>query len=217
MSRGDLVRASAGVFLLHPVVEGFFSWELPRLLRHLRSVNDRKLVDDRRVDGHVHWPATLEARGRGGPGRFVVRRAVRRYDLPENQLLLRLLHHVERGLQDLPQALRTADCHAGLTGARAPAVQRLSRLNAGLARARRDPRLTGVRQPLSVDAVALRRARDTGMPAYAALADAAELSRALLERPSAAALRAASAELVLMPQGDGDLLWARLALGLSGA
>lgn len=213
----QLTQACAAAFLLHPALEQFMAWELPRLLRHLRSVSERRLVDDRRVDGHVHWPATLEARGRGGPGRFVVRKSLRRYDLLENQLLQYLLQQVERGLQGLPESLRQGACYAGPRGEATPTILRLSRLTVALARARRDGRLSKVTPLPRAEARALLRARDTGMPAYAELADTCELARALIEAPSAAALRAATHAIVPLPVPGQDALWARIALSLSEA
>ena len=86
----DVRFLSRLLYLARPRVQTFFRRLLPGLLRGASHVTTGKVdVSERGVRGKVLWPATLRLRssGRGHEGTFVVRRAEKSSDVPENQLL----------------------------------------------------------------------------------------------------------------------------------
>ncbi|MCB9765418.1 MAG: hypothetical protein H6739_36930 [Alphaproteobacteria bacterium] len=209
-TRATLGRAC---FVLDPSTECFIGLTLPRLLRHLRTFNERQVMDDQgQVRGHIHWPSTLKARGQRGPGEIRVRRAVRSHDLPENQLLIWLLREIEAGLAALPPVIHQGTCYTPGDATPVRVATRLGQLSAGLGRARRDPRLARITLPLGPTATMVLRAQDTGMVAYQTLALLCVRLEALARRGDVEALLELGRRSIVLPaSSDGEgLLWARL-------
>jgi hypothetical protein len=102
--RGDEKLVRYVYYLIQPAVSAFVKNDLQELLRSItRDTILRRFTVHGAVRGKIDWPATLRIRAGGSadPSTFVVRRAHRSADRPENQLLKFLLDTVLQMLADV--------------------------------------------------------------------------------------------------------------------
>lgn len=156
---------------------------LPQLLPQLnRTTAIERVETSGYVRGRVDWPATHKARwtAEGGLETFICRENRRRFDRPENQLLVFLLKRAHACLDRIPAEMhgwwtRCAGGSTSLIGAElAEVAYRLSRLRTNVS-------LSEVSVPTSIGSQHLAAARTSKNELYSKVADLYFLYRDVVE------------------------------------
>lgn len=217
--------ARSTYFLLHRDPQAdvltFLSETLDRLLRQLSCYTEQHSRTYRgQVRGRVLWSETLKSRYAGDydPSRYVCREVRRRFDMPENQLLLYVLEKIRRAIESVPPVMRFGGCYFPASGdhVAAPIEDSLVEMEGILSRLRSHARLREVELPKVVRPEHLRRAETAKLEEYGQVAALARRYRGLVEEEAEVGVDALAGSVLLLPSragGEGDA-WIRLAASL---